>query len=99
VKANPAKRELLRRIAIRFLIAAFSAGWLLPIWLSADCFLSFVNAEIWPRLNGEHPINSFTYIRFVTQAFTVGIIWLAAVVFFWAWRLAGPGKRESTVEP
>ena len=76
----------MRRIAI----AIFSTGWLLPIWLSGQSVFTFLEAEVWPRLRGQTPVNSFPFLHFGLQAFTVGMLWLAAVVFFWAWRLSGP---------
>jgi hypothetical protein len=72
----------------RILIGAFSTGWLLPMWLSAQSMFTFFDAEVWPRLRGQSPGNSFPFVQFSYQAFTVGIVWLAAVVFFWAWRLS-----------
>ena len=52
----------------RFLIAAFSTGWLFPMWASIHFYDYWMNA------------------------FTLGCIWLAAVIFFWAWKQSGPSK-------
>ncbi len=78
----------------RIIIATFSTGWLLPMWLSGLSVFTFLDAEVWPRLRGETPGNSFPFLDFGLQAFTVGVLWLAAVLFFWAWRSSGP-KRAS----
>ena len=75
----------MRRIAI----AMFSTGWLLPMWLSGQSVFAFVDAEVWPRLLGQTPANSFPFLDFGLKAFTLAMLWLATVVFFWAWRLGG----------
>jgi hypothetical protein len=72
---------------LRILIAMFSAGWLLPLWLSANSMFTFFNVELWPRLRGENPLNSFPFVHFSERAFTVSCVWLAAVIVFWTWRL------------
>ena len=71
----------------RLLIATFTTGWLLPMWLSAHVMFDYLDAEVLPRLHGQHPNNSFPFVHFSEQCFTVGCVWLAAVVFFWAYRL------------
>jgi hypothetical protein len=81
----------------RFLIAAFSTGWLLPIWFSVECLFTYIDTELWPALRGQPPVNSFPFLHYSFLVFTVGCIWLAAVVFFWAWKLAGK-RTEKTHE-
>jgi hypothetical protein len=88
-----AKLGSLGSIMRRLLIAAFSTGWLLPMWISAQSLYTFLDAEVWPRLRGQEPLNSFPFVHFSLQAFTVAVVWLAAVVFFWAWRLSGVKKE------
>ncbi len=60
------------------------------MWLSAQSIFTFLNAEVWPLLRGENPANSFPFVQFAFQAFTIGTIWLAAVVLYWTWRFSGP---------
>jgi hypothetical protein len=72
----------------RVLIAAFSTGWLLPMWVAGSTFLNFIQVEAWPAWRGEHPVNSFPFIRFTSQSFAFACAWLAVVVAWWAWRLA-----------
>lgn len=79
----------------RLLIALFSAGWLVPLWISAYSMFAFCNGELWPRLRGEHPLNSFPFIRFSEQVFTFAFVWLAAVIAFWAWRLSDDNKTKA----
>jgi hypothetical protein len=70
----------------RILIAVFSAGWLLPLWVSASVMFQFLSAEVLPRLAGQQPVNSFSFVQFSAQAFTAACVWLGAVIIFWAWR-------------
>jgi len=79
----------------RILIALFSAGWLVPLWISADSMFTFFNSELWPRLRGGNPLNSFPFIQFSEQAFTIACVWLAAVITFWAWRWGGADKARA----
>jgi hypothetical protein len=74
----------------RILIAILSAGWLLPLWLSAFTMFQYLSEEVWPRLAGRQPINSFPFVEFSSQAFTVACVWLALVIVFWAWRVNPP---------
>lgn len=76
----------------RLLIPLFSASWLFPVWISAQLFFKFLSLEIEPRLAGAHPLNSFPFLHFSFIAFTVGAVWLAAVIFFWAWRWSGTAR-------
>ena len=85
----------------RVLIAAFTIGWLLPMWAAGSTVLEFLEVEAWPLWRGDRPANSFPFLRFASQAFTIGAVWLAAVMAWWAWRLAGlqeapPRKNKST---
>jgi hypothetical protein len=80
---------------MRLLIAVFSTGWLLPMWVSGSCLFGFLHGEAWPLLLGQHPQNSLDVLRLSEQVFTVGCVWLAAVVFFWAWRLSGATKERT----
>jgi hypothetical protein len=67
------------------------------MWISGQSLFSFLDAEVWPRLRGQEPLNSFPFGHFSFQAFTVGIVWFAAVVFFWAWRLSSVKKAPTDV--
>jgi len=83
--------------AIRFLVAIFSAGWLIPLWLAVHTYLSFWQAEAWPLLLGQHPMNSFPFIHFADQYFSITFVWLAVVVFGWSYAgyAAFIGRRRS----
>jgi hypothetical protein len=78
----------------RLLIAAFSMGWIAPFWLSGDFLFQYLRVDLIPHWHGHTPpLNSFPYLHFSHQSFTTGCIWLAAVVFFWAWRWSKPQLR------
>ncbi|MBU6174737.1 MAG: hypothetical protein KGQ60_13090 [Planctomycetes bacterium] len=84
----------------QLLIAAFSTGWILPMWAAGSMVLQFLQSEAWPLWRGEHPANTFPFVPFASQAFAIGSVWLAAVIAWWAWRLAGlsrvaPGSIET----
>ncbi len=65
------------------------------MWISAQLLFDFLSAEVWPLLRGDHPMNSFNFVHYSSLTFTVGTVWLATVVFFWAWRLSSL-KKEGT---
>lgn len=65
----------------------FSIGWLVPIWISVNSLFSFLGFEIYPLLQGKHPLNSFPFLDFSFQAFTIGCLWFSAVLIYWIVRL------------
>lgn len=68
-----------------FLVALLSAGWLFPLWLAVHAYSSFWQAEAWPLLQGGHPMNSFPFIHFAEQCFSIACVWLATVVSAWSY--------------
>jgi hypothetical protein len=74
----------------RFFIALFSAGWIFPLWLSVDFFSHYLAFDFIPLSRGEAGPDSFPFVNFGENAFTVSSIWLAMVILFWAWRLSRP---------
>ena len=78
----------------RVLIAVFSTGWVAPFWASGDFLFQYLQVDLIPLWEGDtRPLASFPYLHFSSQAFTIGCLWLAAVVFFWAWRWSKPQTR------
>jgi hypothetical protein len=75
-------------VIIRLLLALFSAGWILPMWLAVFEWLKYWNREFLPESRGNPPLDSFPHAIFATDLFTVACIWLALVIFYWAWRLS-----------
>lgn len=71
----------------RVLMVVASTGWLLPIWISVQCLFEELKAEIWARIQGQHPLNSFPFSQCREYAFVIGFIWLAIAVIFWVWRI------------
>ena len=74
-----------RRRAIGLIVAVFSAGWIAPLWLGIDTYLTFWEIEAWPLIAGKQPGNSFQFISFARDCFTWSLVWLAAVVVFWSY--------------
>ena len=68
------------------LTAVFSAGWLIPLWWGVYCYLTFWEAEGWPLLAGQRPMNSFPFIDASIEAFSVAFGWLGAVILFWSYK-------------
>lgn len=79
-------RNLLKALGLVLKIL-FSIGWLLPIWISVNSLISFLGSELYPLLLGEKPLNSFPFLGFSFQSFTIGCLWLAAVLIFWIVRM------------
>jgi hypothetical protein len=83
--------------AIGILVAILSAGWLFPLWLAVHAYLSFWQVEAWPLLQDQHPMNSFPFIRFAEQCFSITFAWLAVVVSGWSYAgyAAFTGRRRA----
>lgn len=64
------------------------------MWLAAHTYLEFMQIEVWPRLSGQQPMNSFPFIRLSEQTLAIGCMWLAAVILFWSWRSTGKRKVD-----
>jgi hypothetical protein len=88
--------------ARRVALCTLSAGWVLPMWLSAALFSSTVSEVLqflagggrgWPSASARPGqwVTSFPTEQFSLQAsawlFTIGCIWLVGVIVFWVWRL------------
>lgn len=61
-----------------------SVGWILPQYLGCDTVLTFVNSELYPRILGHSPLNSFPFIQFSKQMFTLSLAWLSVALVFWS---------------
>ena len=70
----------MKEIALWLLVVAFSVGWLLPAWLSLSTYLTFISFKM--EVEGY----SFPFIDFARGQMTLSLIWLAAVIAFWAWK-------------
>ncbi len=60
-----------------------STGWLLPAYLGISSYLAWAEAEVWPLLRGEHPMNSFPHLRFCQQMLALSVTWLAVALAVW----------------
>lgn len=72
------------RTALVTLIAAASAGWVLPLYLA----LSMVIAGIEKIKLGDAPLASFPFFPEARRMLLVGSVWLLVVAFFWAFAAA-----------
>ena len=80
----------------RFFITAFSAGWLLPLWISARLVFAFFEFELPHQLSVgvSHP---YSYAAFHTAffAFSISCLWLALTLSYWVWRLSVPARPSA----
>lgn len=87
----------MRRHSLLAFVAAFlSTGWLFPLWLGIETYLSFWQVEGWPRLLGETPGNSFTFFPFASNCFRIAFLWFGMVLCFWSYLGASAYFRERT---
>jgi hypothetical protein len=77
----------------KIILVAFSAGWLVPMWLAAWLFADFWQGEGWPRLLGQRPGNSFEWFGPIKSCLNLGFAWLAAAIAYWSWVGAAAIKR------
>ena len=77
----------------RFAIALLSVGWLVPLWMGVWALLQFVEVELWPLLLQQPKLNSFPYLDFAGRCIAIAFLWLAAVMFGWAWAALAVIKR------
>lgn len=81
---------------LRVFVGLFSAAWLLPLGLGVNAYLRFMEAELLPLLAWhQHPLNSFPFLAFSRECFTVAFIWLGLVVMAWAYWGFGLIKTRS----
>jgi len=67
-----------------FLIALFSAGWLLPVCLSVSAFRNYLEFTLIPQITGHGFLPSFPYLEASFVLFLTAACWLAVVIFGWA---------------
>ena len=74
-----------RQKALAALVTLVSSGWVVPLWLGVETYLTFWQIEAWPLLAGEHPGNSFPFIESARTCFKLAFVWLGVVIVFWAY--------------
>ena len=74
-----------RKSALGLLVALLSIGWLAPLWLGVNTYLTFWEIEALPLIAGQHPGNSFAFIPFTRDCFMWAFLWLGAVLAFWSY--------------
>ena len=72
----------------RALIAAVSMGWIAPLSMSFYMEHYFVSRIVWPWLtSNKHWAGSFHPLYYADSLFYFAMLWLAAVIGCWTWRL------------
>jgi len=72
------RREI--RTALVTLLAAASAGWVLPMYLA----LTLLMAGIEKIKLGDAVLDSFPFFPEARRMLLIACVWLVAVLFFWA---------------
>lgn len=67
-------------------VVVLSSGWILPMFIACNTYIAFVNVELYPRLLGNKPLNSFPFLDFTQQMLALSCIWLFLVVVFWSYQ-------------
>ena len=67
------------------MLAVFSAGWILPMHGFGDCVMGWMDIQQQSALLARYPNGPpFSYVELAYPFFTVGMIWLGAVIAFWS---------------
>ena len=75
----------MKRILPNIILFLVSIGWLIPIFMAAISFDSWVLSDVFPLLyNKEKPINSFPFFQTSEFMILLGFGWFAIVVIGWA---------------
>jgi hypothetical protein len=83
-----------------WVLAIFSAGWLVPVWIATKpMYLTFALIDLTGPGKGLPLIGEASrLVKSGALALAMGCVWLAVVIGFWSWRLAGSKdsvQRES----
>jgi hypothetical protein len=70
------------------LIALASVGWLFPLWLGVESYISGQLEVFRFLLHVEQPLNSFPLLGFSVNCFAVAILWLGVVGLGWSYALS-----------
>ena len=87
------------RTLAALLIAAISAGWVIPVWLGVSFYLGFWHTEGMPLLLGRPHLNSMDFLPAAQGCFKVGILWAGVTLFGWSFvgahrLLARPADKQ-----
>jgi hypothetical protein len=66
-----------------FLLAALSAGWILPLCLAAAAFRKYLELTLIPQITGRGFMTSFPFLQASLVCFVISCCWLATVIAFW----------------
>jgi len=68
-----------------FLLAALSAGWLLPLHLTVATFRVYFEKEFKPEFFGRPMTQSFPMLDVCFFWFVITELWLGLVIMLWIW--------------
>jgi hypothetical protein len=68
----------------QIILLVASTGWIIPLFLGVDTIITFLRVEVYPRLLGQPPLNSFPFLDFSRRIIYFGFGWLAVVVSYWS---------------
>ena len=74
-----------RQLALKVLVVAVSAGWLVPAWLGLDMYLAFWQIEGWPLLYDKPRGNSFDFLGLSRSCLRLAALWLAVALGLWSY--------------
>ena len=74
-----------RHHAKALLASVFSAGWVVPLWLSVDTYFDFWQLVALPLALNLRPLESFPFLEFAGNCFGFAMLWLGLVVGSWAY--------------
>jgi len=77
----------------RWLVVFASVGWIAPLTLAFWAEHHFLTKVIWPWVAWHDGYGgSWHPVAYVPQLFYGSMIWLAAVIAWWVWRLTGADR-------
>lgn len=75
-RSGPAR---LLKVALVALLAAFSTGWVLPLYLASN----FLVAGVEHVKLGDQALSSYPFFPDAQRQLLIGAVWLGTVIFFW----------------
>ena len=67
-----------------YLYAALSAGWLIPLCISLNFYLNYLNYTVRPEIAGEGFKTPFPFLIACRIMFELTAFWLGCVIFAWS---------------
>ena len=68
------------RKLLAILVVLLSTGWLVPLWLGLQSYLSWLQLS-----DTQHKMYSFPYLAFAADCNLVAFVWLGVALAFWSY--------------